>query len=579
MLDLPNPADLAPTHLVTFTVRAGGAPLQAGIEAIEIVREVNRIPRATIVIEDGSAADQDFALSSGRALLPGAEIEILGGYSSTEALLFRGIVTRHRVEVAPRRSRLVIEAKDAAVRMTLARTSRSFADQSDAEVMQALVGGWPGLSADVQLAGGPVPQLVQHQASDWDFLVMRAEANAALVMVVDGRVTVAAPASAGLAVARAVFGQGLREARLELDAEAQLAAVGVGAWDPAARELATAETEDSPTQGPGDVAGADLGSVGGARAALRVPGARDQAALDGWASAAMARGRRAAVRGTVLVQGSAAVLPGALVEVGGLGGHFSGTALVTGVRHRLGQGDWTTEVVLGVDPRPHAERFPVAAPAAAGQLPPVPGLQIAVVAALEGDPAGEGRIQLRLPGVAAGDGTVWARVALPDAGDGRGFCLRPEVGDEVVVGFLDGDPRDPVMLGALHSSAAASALAASDDNHEKAIVTRSGMRIHWNDDSVTLTVDTPAGNAVVLDEDGKSVTVTDQNGNKVTLSDAGISLESGKDVTLKASGDVTIEGRSVSLKAQADLAAEGGSGAALKSGGTTVVNGSIVQIN
>ena len=157
--------------------------------------------------------------------------------------------------------------------------------------------------------------------------------------------------------------------------------------------------------------------------------------------------------------------------------------------------------------------------------------------------------------------------------------MRPEIGDEVVVGFLDGDPRDPVVLGGLHSSAKAPPLDGSDDNHEKALVTRAGMRIHWNDDSVTLTIDTPAGNSLVLDEDGKAVTLTDQSGSRVTLDDKGITLDSPKDITLKATGDVKIEGKNVTVKAQAQLGAEGGAQAEFKSSGTTVVKGAMVNIN
>ena len=37
-------------------------------------------------------------------------------------------------------------------------------------------------------------------------------------------------------------------------------------------------------------------------------------------------------------------------------------------------GDWVSEVLVGSDPKPHAERFPVAAPAAGGIAPPVAGL-------------------------------------------------------------------------------------------------------------------------------------------------------------------------------------------------------------
>jgi Rhs element Vgr protein len=582
MLDIPGLKDSRSNNLTTFTVTAGGTALGAEyqLESIEIRREVNRVPKAALVLLDGDAAEGRFATSEEEVLVPGAEIEIAGGYASDEAVLFKGVVTRHRVTVGARGgSRLIVEAKDSVFRMALARTSRSFADVSDADVIEALIALYPGLTADVSVVGVTHPQIVQHQASDWDFLVMRAEAAGGCVMAVDGTVTVAPPAAAGEAVAEALFGQGLMEAEIELDAESQLAAVETGAWDPANQELTLAETEDAAVAHPGDQPGGTLAETGAATARLRHPGARDQAALDLWAGAEMARGRRAAARGRATVQGDAVLLPGTLITLGGFGRRFDGTALITGIRHRLGRGDWTTEVLIGGDPRPHAEKFPVAAPPAGGRLPPVPGLQIGVVSALEGDPAGEGRIEVRLPTVTETEGLVWARQALLDAGDGRGTVFRPEIGDEVVLGFLDGDPRDPVILGALHSSAKPAPIEGADDNHEKAIVTRSGMRIHWDDDKVVASVDTPKGNSVVLSEEDGGITLTCENGNTVTLSSDGIALEAKADITLKARGDIKIEGTGLTLKASASVKAEGAGGAELKSSGTTVVKGALVQIN
>jgi hypothetical protein len=71
----------------------------------------------------------------------------------------------------------------------------------------------------------------------------------------------------------------------------------------------------------------------------------------------------------------------------------------------------------------------------------------------------------------------------------------------------------------------------------------------------------------------------DENQNKVTLSRDGISMESAKDIILKASGDIKIEGTNVEIKASAQLKSEGSAGAELSSSGSTVVKGSIVQIN
>lgn len=43
----------------------------------------------------------------------------------------------------------------------------------------------------------------------------------------------------------------------------------------------------------------------------------------------------------------------------------------------------------------------------------------------------------------------WARMVTPHAGSDRGFMFMPEVGDEVVVGFEDGDIERPIVVGCL----------------------------------------------------------------------------------------------------------------------------------
>src|SRR5690606_19495183 len=47
------------------------------------------------------------------------------------------------------------------------------------------------------------------------------------------------------------------------------------------------------------------------------------------------------------------------------------------------------------------------------------------------------------------DVAMWARVAVPFAGGERGAFFIPSVGDEVVVVFLNGDARAPIVVGSL----------------------------------------------------------------------------------------------------------------------------------
>jgi uncharacterized protein involved in type VI secretion and phage assembly len=250
--------------------------------------------------------------------------------------------------------------------------------------------------------------------------------------------------------------------------------------------------------------------------------------------------------------------------------------LVSGVRQEfsLVQG-WKTHVQFGgvaLDP-------PVAASSASSLLPTVSGLQIGIVTSNE-DPDGEHRVRIRLPLLGLSSDGLWARVASLDAGDDRGFFFRPEIGDEVTVGFLADDPCYPVILGMLHSSAKAAPLPGSDDNHEKMFKSRSGMSFHFNDDKVVMTLATPAGNSITLNEDEKSLTLADQNGNSITMDSDGIRLESAKAVAFKAGTETKLEAStSINIKAGSELKLEGGASAELAGGGSTKISGAMVQIN
>ncbi len=120
---------------------------------------------------------------------------------------------------------------------------------------------------------------------------------------------------------------------------------------------------------------------------------------------------------------------------------------------------------------------------------------------------------------------------------------------------------------------------AKDDNHEKGLVTRSKMRLHFDDEKKIMTLDTPSGNKVVLDEDGKNILIQDQNGNKITLDSKGITLESAKDIVLKATGDIKAEGVNIQQKAQAQFKAEGSAGLEVSTSAIATVKGSMVKIN
>jgi uncharacterized protein involved in type VI secretion and phage assembly len=150
---------------------------------------------------------------------------------------------------------------------------------------------------------------------------------------------------------------------------------------------------------------------------------------------------------------------------------------------------------------------------------------------------------------------VWGRLAAPEAGKNRGLFFWPEPGDEVILGFLNDDPRQPVILGALYSSANTPPGPPTEANAQKGLVTKGGTKLLFDDEKKLVSLATPNGSSIVLDEDKKIVEIKDANSNVLRLTADGIILESGKDLTITAKGTVHIEGtKGVEIKgAKIDL--------------------------
>ena len=130
-----------------------------------------------------------------------------------------------------------------------------------------------------------------------------------------------------------------------------------------------------------------------------------------------------------------------------------------------------------------------------------------------------------------------------------------------MLGFLNDDPRQAVILGMLHSSAKPAPLQGSDDNHEKVYQSRSKMKIYFNDDTKIMRLETPAGNSITLSEDDQAIKIVDQNGNKMEMTQDGITMESSKAINLKAGTELKLEsGTALGVKGGTELKLEGAPG-------------------
>ena len=564
-----------------LTVVVGGTEVsrEHQLLSMNVTKSVNRISSARLAYLDGSVSESDFPLSNAATFVPGQELEILAGPRGDQTSLFKGVIVRQSIKVRERGSmQLIVECRHKAHKLTVGRKSACYFDKTDSDIVSSILGD-AGVGADVEGTSVTHKQQVQYSCSDWDFLLARAEANGKLVFTNDDKVAIKAPSFSGSAVCDLHLGATLLDLDAQIDARGQFGAVKSKTWDPAQQSVVAKDAADPGVSGPGNLTSGDLSAAAGLDSLeLRHASLTEQEA-QAWADAAWLKSRMNKVSGRAKCEGIGTVNPGDLVKLSGVGERYSGDVFVTGVRHDfdVAQG-WKTHVQFGGTEAWLTEERDVSAPRAGALLPAVSGLQIGKVISND-DPDAEHRVRVMLPLVTEEDG-IWARVASLDAGKERGFFFRPEIDDEVVVGFLEDDPRRAVILGMLHSSANAAPLTGSDDNHEKGYQSRSGMRLYFNDEKKLLSIETPAGNKMTLSEDDKSVKLEDQNGNKIEMTGDGIKIESAKVLELKAGTEIKLEsGTSFDVKGGTQLKLEGGSGAELTSSAMTKIKGSIVNIN
>ena len=359
--------------VVTSTILSAGAAIPDTLEvmALDIRRELNRIPRASLtLLEHVDLASGAFPASDGAWFEPGQKLEIKLRYeddSSTEATVFKGLVVRHAIEMDARGALLKIELKDEAVKLTRPRRSAVYKDMSDSDAIAKLVGD-AGLKTGSIASTEPAHKaLVQYDCSDWDFIVSRADAMGLVVLAEDGSLSAKAPAAEGEASFELEFGRDeIYDYEFETDAGCQNGDLTASAWDPKSQKAEESGAAAAPAAGLGNLDGAKLaGLVGYGPAVLTHMVPLEQKELQAWADASMARNRLALVRGRVSTAGRGDVALLDQVQLTGIGTRFEGTGLVTALRHRLDAAGWRLDLQFGLSSRRFSEQDDILQPPSA----------------------------------------------------------------------------------------------------------------------------------------------------------------------------------------------------------------------
>ncbi|MGB7442565.1 MAG: phage baseplate assembly protein V [Coleofasciculaceae cyanobacterium] len=176
------------------------------------------------------------------------------------------------------------------------------------------------------------------------------------------------------------------------------------------------------------------------------------------------------------------------------------------------------------------------------------------------DPDGLGRVKVKFPWLSQDEESYWARIVTPMAGNDRGIYFLPEVDDEVLVAFDQGNMALPYILGALWNGKDKPPTTNDDGkNNQRIIKSRSGHQIILDDTEGEEKI-------IIQDKTGKNQISIDSQENTMNIKvEKDLTIETKGKIILKSSDDdVSIECKNLSIKTQENYQLEAGANCSIK---------------
>jgi phage protein D/phage baseplate assembly protein gpV len=575
-----------------FRVEIDGNALPSTVDLMGVeVEDHLRLPDAfTLSIKDTDRS----AIGSAQVKIGSkVKISVLSDAEAGPATLLEGEVTALEAEFHAGFSVTLVRGYDQSHRLFRGRNTESYLNMTYADIATKVGSRRGGSIGQIDATSPTHEHVAQSNESDWSFLNRLAAEVGYEVTVADEKLHFRKPSESDHAPRdqnlssddplALMPGSTLLSVRVNVTAAEQVKEIEVRGWDPKQKQLvkATAPTQtDAVKNGSSSAAVADV-FPGPPLVSSGMVLASDQAAEQ--AAKALAD-RLAASQSEVegKARGNPKLRAGAAVRLAQLGDPFDGRYVLTATRHVYDPDDgyvtWFT--VSGRVERSTLALAGGGSGGASGGGPagPIVGVVPALVDDVD-DPEQLCRVRLKFPWLSDSFVSDWSRVAQAGAAEGRGFVVLPEVGDEVLVAFEQGDIRRSFVIGSLYNASDKPELGPGSfiDSASKAInnrlfTSRKGHQLVF--------VDADDGPAVVLQTSDKSLVVRlDEKARKIVISSGGdLELKADGDLKLTATGSVTMNGASVSSEATSSWSAKGAS-ATLEGSGPVSVKGQPIQLN
>jgi phage protein D len=494
-----------------------------------------------IILEDWPPNTEQFKYLDSKTFKLGNEIEIIGKVKNITNSLIKGEITAIEPDFNAHGSVLVhIRGYDKSYKLSQGKKTRTFLKKTISDIVKTMAGEC-GLSADVDATTFVYDQQFQLNQSNWDFIQSRAELVGYMVYSQEGKLCFKKP-TLNQGSVQLNWGDNLSSFRPKVSILGQKSKATASGWDVKKKQAIVS------TAGP---AGASFHAVGEGRTGgstektvvggdvidntIDIPFrtvdeskvAADASILESESLFIQAEGE--------CVEGNPNLLAGTIIEIKDVGTTFSGKYFITEARHEFSHGQYRVwfsnhgfapETISGL----------VSTGETNDGFARIYGVVPAVVTNNDSSQTDldAGCVKLKFPWMPkSSDAEVesdWARVASIGLGAQRGIYFMPEVNDEVLVAFEQGDIHHPYVLGGL--------LNGKDKPIEgvKNVVSQGKVNLRM--------IKTRSGHEILLDdtEGSEKISIIDKTKNNSIVIDSKqntITIKSDKDMVFDAAGKMT----------------------------------------
>jgi phage protein D len=510
--------------------------------------------------------------------------------------LVSGEVTALEVEIDGTGTFTVVRGLDHSHRLFRGRSTETYQQVTVSDVVRKVAGRAGVAVGTIESTTVVYEHLSQGNATDWQFLQGLAADAGCQVSVVDGKLDFGKPTRSAQAPPPGgepdtnplvlQHGTDLIRLRATVTSAEQVSQVQVRGWDTAQKRALVGTAPAETTSAQLSTTPAQLAGTFGGRTfvAVDVP-YRSQAQVDTAAKsvADQLAGAFAELEG--VARGNPKLRAGAAVALDNLGAPWDGKYTLTSTRHVYdpSTGYTTAFVVSG---RQERSLYGLVSGGLAGTGPvggaPIRGVVPALVTNAA-DPEDAARVKLKFPWLSDSYESDWARTVQIGAGSNRGAVVLPEVNDEVLVAFEQGDLNRPYVVGGLYNGVdklrkgpVDNVDAGSGAVNRRAFATRTGHRLEL--------LEAAGGTDAIqlITGDDKLKLELDKQGTKITVhSDGTVLVEAKNGVTVDAgTGDLTMTGKAVSITAKQGVSVDAGTGTlGLVSKAKVDMHGTQVSVN